>query len=220
MTSSRQPKQTLLAAFAAVARALGSPHRLQLIEQLAQGERSVEALASKTGLSVANASQHLQALRRAGLVEGRREGRQIIYHVSADSVLGLVGALQRVAEHQVEAVRVLHETYFQDRDRLEPVSLVELRRRLEDGLVTVLDVRPADEFAAGHVPGAVNMPMSELAGRLSELPSGKPVVAYCRGPLCVLAFEAVALLRINGFEARRLEGGLPEWRLGGFDIAH
>ena len=219
MTSSRQPKQILLTAFAGVARAVGNPHRLALIEQLAQGERSVEALAAKTGLSMSNASQHLQALRRAGLVAGRRDGKQIIYCVAEDCVLELIGALQRVAEQQAEAVRELQQTYFRDRDALEPVSLLELKRRLQDDLVTVLDVRPADEFAAGHVPGAVNMPLSQLAGRLAELPSEKPVVAYCRGPLCVLAFEAVALLRQEGFQAERLDGGLPEWRLAGFDLA-
>lgn len=219
MTSSRQAKQEMLTAFAGVARALGNPHRLHLIEQLAQGERSVEALAAKTGLTVANASQHLQALRRAGLVEGRRDGKQVVYRVARDSVLELTGALQRVAEQQVAAFRDLAATYFRDRDQLEPISLQELKRRMGDGLVTVLDVRPGDEFSSGHVPGAVNLPLSELSGRLAELPGDKPVIAYCRGPWCVLAFEAVALLRLRGVDARRLDGGLPEWRLAGFEVA-
>jgi ArsR family transcriptional regulator len=220
MTSTRNPKTTLFEAFAAVARALGNPHRLHLIEQLAQGERSVEALATKTGLTVANASQHLQALRRAGLVEGRREGKLVVYGIATDSVLMLTAALQRVAEEQADAVKDVAATYFMERDQLEPVSLNDLKRRLADGLVTLLDVRPADEFAAGHVPGALNIPLSELAERLGEVSGDKQVIAYCRGPWCVLAFEAVALLRRKGVSARRLDGGLPEWRLAGYDLAH
>jgi len=220
MTSTCNPKATLFEAFATVARALGNPHRLHLIEQLAQGQRSVEALAAKTALTVANASQHLQALRRAGLVEGRREGKQVVYRIAADSVLVLTAALQRVAEEQADAVKDVAATYFMERDQLEPVSLNDLKRRLEDGLVTLLDVRPTDEFAAGHVPGALNIPLSELAARLGEVSGEKQVIAYCRGPWCVLAFEAVALLRGKGVSARRLDGGLPEWRLAGFELAH
>jgi rhodanese-related sulfurtransferase/predicted transcriptional regulator len=218
MPSSRNPTHELLEALAGVARALGSPHRLRLIEHLAQGERSVEALAAKTGLSVANASQHLQALRRAGLVEGRRRGKQVIYRVASDSVLVLTSSLRRVAEEQAEAVRDLALAYLHRRDALEPVPLAELAARLEAGLVTVLDVRPPDEFAAGHLPAAVNIPLDELEARLAELPPDREVVAYCRGPWCVLAFDAVTRLRGKGLAARRLDGGFPEWRLAGLPV--
>jgi len=215
MGSTPNPRQEMLIAFAEVARALGNPHRLHLIEQLAQGDRSVEALSTKTGLTVANTSQHLQALRKVGLVEGRRDGKHIIYSVAADSVLELTGALRRVAEDQLKAVQNLADTYFNKRDALEAVGFEELKSRVADGIVTVIDVRPPDEFEAGHVPGAVNIPLAELSARLDELPASNQIVAYCRGPWCVLAYEAVALLRTRGYEARRLDGGLPEWRLAG-----
>lgn len=218
VSSSSGPKQALFAAFAGVARALGNPHRLDLIEHLAQGERGVEALARSAGLTVANASQHLQALRRNGLVEGRREGKQVVYRLSGEDVLALVAALRAVAETRLDAVQAVADAYFRRRDALEPVSLDDLRARLADGLVTVLDVRPADEFAAGHLPRAVNIPLPELEHRLAELPPGAEVVAYCRGPWCVLAFEAVARLRREGLDARRLDGGLPEWRLAGHPV--
>lgn len=205
-------KETLLAGFAAVAKAAAHPHRLALLEQLAQRERSVEALAERVGLSVANASQHLQALRRAGLVAAQREGKFMLYHLADDSVLALLHAIARVAERHSAEVRDLVRGWFADHDPLEPVTRAELRRRLRDGGVTVVDVRPADEFASGHVPGAVNIPFKELARRIAELPKDREIVAYCRGPWCVLAFEAVAALRKRGFTARRLEDGLPEWR--------
>jgi ArsR family transcriptional regulator len=213
------PKHALLAEFAAVARALGSAHRLDLLEHLAQGERAVDALAQRTGLPVANASQHLQALRRAGLVAARRAGKHIVYRIADEGVLHLLSALRTVAERQVAAVGEVVAGYFAVRDTMEPVSLSELAERVESGLVTVLDVRPEDEFAHGHLPGALNIPLSQLAGRLAELPRTGEVVAYCRGPWCVLAFEAVALLRKEGRAARRLAGGLPEWRLAGQPVA-
>ena len=219
MASTPNPRQQLFVALAELARALGNPHRLHLIEQLAQGDRSVEALASRTGLSVANASQHLQALRRAGLVEARRDGKHIIYRVAADCVLELTGALARVAENRLAAMKELAHSYFNQRDALEAVPLEELKARLTDGVVTVIDVRPPDEYDAGHVPGSLNIPLSELSARLNEVPASKQVVAYCRGPWCVLAFEAVALLRSHGFDARRLDGGLPEWRLAGLETS-
>lgn len=218
MGSTSSPKQQLFSLFAGVARAVGNPHRLHLLEQLAQGERSVEALALKTDLSVANASQHLQALRRSGLVEGRREGKHIIYRVASDSVLELTGALTKVTEEQVAAMQHLSDSYFSARDCLEPVALDQLQQRATDDLVTVIDVRPTDEFSAGHLPSALNVPLSELVSRLAELPKSKEIVAYCRGPWCVLAFEAVALLRERGFKARRLDGGFPEWRMAGLPV--
>lgn len=215
MGSTPNPRQQMLVAFSEVARALGNPHRLHLLEQLAQGDHSVEALAAKTGLTVANASQHLQALRRVGLVEARRDGKHIIYRVAGDSVLELTDALRRVAEDRVAAVKDLTDAYFYQRDALEPVGFEDLKGRLAEGLVTVIDVRPPDEFQAGHLPGAVNIPLMELSRRLNELPASHQIVAYCRGPWCVLAFEAVSLLRTQGYDARRLAGGLPEWRLAG-----
>lgn len=205
-------KETLFAGFAAVAKAAAHPCRLALLEQLAQGERSVEALAERVGVSVANASQHLQAMRRAGLVGARRDGKFVFYRLSDDSVLDLLHAIGRVAERNSAEVRDLVRSWFADRDSLEPVTRAELRKRLKAGLVTVLDVRPADEFAYGHLPGALNIPLKDLDRRRGELPRDREVVAYCRGPWCLLAFEAVAALRKRGFMARRLEDGLPEWR--------
>jgi ArsR family transcriptional regulator len=185
------------------------------LEQLAQGERSVEALAAKTGLTFANASQHLQALRRVGLVAGERRGKQVVYRLASDDVLDLIGALRRVGERHADGVRAVVDDYFQARDALEAVVFGDLRRRMADGLVTLIDVRPADEFANGHLPGAANIPLVELPARLGEIPPDAEVVAYCRGPWCVLAFEAVALLRMQGRAARRLDGGFPEWRRAG-----
>jgi len=213
------PKLDLFAAFAGVARALGNPHRLDLLERLAQGDACVEALAAGTGLTVANASQHLQALRRVGLVAGQRRGKQVVYRLAGDDVLDLISSLQAVGERHAGAARRVVDDYFLARDALEAVPLASLRQRLADGLATVIDVRSPDEFEQAHVPGAMSLPLSELERRVGDLPPDTEVVAYCRGPWCVLAFEAVALLRRHGRAARRLDGGLPEWRRAGFDIA-
>jgi len=212
------PKQALYGEFALVARALGSPHRLEMLEHLAQGERGVEALAERVGLTVANASQHLQQLRRAGLVMSRREGKFVLYRLADDSVLHLMAALSDVAERNLAEVDRIRRAYFDARDDMEPVSREELLARMRDGLVTVLDVRPADEFATGHLPGAVNVPLGELEQRLSDLDPEQEIVAYCRGPWCVLSFEAVAALRARGFKVRRLEDGWPEWRAAGLPM--
>ena len=212
------PKQALYAEFASVARALGSQHRLEILEHLAQGERGVEALAERVGLSVANASQHLQQLRRAGLVVSRRDGKFVLYRLADDNVLSLMAALSAVAERNLAAVDRIRRDYFDDRDSLEPVSREELLRRTRDDVVTVLDVRPPDEFAVGHLPGAVNIPLSELEARLADLDPDHEIVAYCRGPWCVLSFEAVAALRARGFKIRRLVDGLPEWRAAGLPV--
>jgi rhodanese-related sulfurtransferase/DNA-binding transcriptional ArsR family regulator len=216
--SSRSAKKALFAVFASVAKALGSEHRLDLLEHLAQGERTVEALAKRTGLPVVSASQHLQALRKSGLVNARRDGRYVFYSVADDSVLTLIASLRSVAERQVAEVDRIVRGYFHDRDSLEAVSRKDLWERLNDGLVTVLDVRPEDEFAQAHLPSAINIPLPQLLGRINELPRGQDIIAYCRGPWCVLAFEAVALLRQNGRGARRLDGGLPEWRIDGLPV--
>lgn len=198
---------------------MGNAHRLDLMEHLAQGEKSVEALAAKAGLTFANASQHLQALRRVGLVVGERRGKQVVYRLSDDDVLDLVAALRKVGERHTDAVKAVVGDYFHGRDALDAVDFAVLEQRMRDGLVTLLDVRPVDEFADGHVPGALNIPLEDLKARLEEIPLGREVIAYCRGPWCVLAFEAVALLREQGRGAKRLKGGLPEWRRAGRPVA-
>jgi rhodanese-related sulfurtransferase/predicted transcriptional regulator len=217
--SSCGPKQALFTQFAAIAKTLGHAHRLELLEQLGQAERSVEALAQKAGLSIANASQHLQQLRRAGLVTTRREGKFIYYRLGDDAVLDLLAALGMIAERNVAEVQQVMRRYFHDRDSLEPISRRELRKRLRSGTVTVLDVRPEDEFALGHLPNAVNIPLKALEARLSELDASQEIVAYCRGPYCVLSYEAVAALRARGFKVRRLQDGFPEWRAAGLPVA-
>jgi ArsR family transcriptional regulator len=216
--SSKSPKQALFVQFAAVAKAVAHPHRLELLEQLAQGERSVEVLADRTRVSIANASQHLQHLRRSGMVANRRHGKFVYYRLADDTVLDLLAALRRIAERNVAEVEQLVRSYFNDRDALEPVSREELLLRSRSGAVTVLDVRPEDEFALGHLPGAVNIPLGALEARLSELDPSQEIVAYCRGPYCVLSYEAVAALRARGFKVRRLEDGFPEWRVAGLPV--
>jgi ArsR family transcriptional regulator len=217
--STAGPKRRLYVQFAAVAKAIGHEHRLELIEHLGQGERSVDALAGLAGLSVANASQHLQQLRRVGLVAAERRGKRVLYRLADDAAVDLLAALRAIAERNLGEVDRVIAGYFRARDAMEPVSRRELVRRLKDGTVTVLDVRPEDEFALGHVPGAVNIPLKQLERRLAELPRRREIVAYCRGPYCVLAFEAVAALRAKGFKVRRLADGLPEWRAAGLPVA-
>jgi rhodanese-related sulfurtransferase/DNA-binding transcriptional ArsR family regulator len=204
------PKQQLYLQFAEMAKALGHAHRLEILELLAQGERSVESLAERGGLTIGNASQHLRLMRQAG--------KRILYRLSDPAVLDLTGALHRLAERNMGEVKSVLAGYFNKRDSMEPVSRKELSRRLRDGLVTVLDVRPPDEFAAGHLPNAINIPLRDLTRRVSTLPKKQGVVAYCRGPYCVLAFEAVAMLRSRGFEARRLEDGYPQWEAAGLPV--
>lgn len=216
--SSGHFKQDLFAQFARVGKALSNGNRLELLEFIAQGERSVEELARAAGLTVANTSQHLQQLRQAGLVACRKEGLKVYYRVSDDDVLELFGTLRRVAERHLAEVEQLVHTYLTTRDALEPLARSELLDRVRDGLVTVLDVRPAEEYAAGHLPGAVNVPLAQLEEQLDELDPEHEVVAYCRGPHCILAFEAVARLRERGFTARRLEDGFPEWKLAGLPV--
>lgn len=216
--STRGPKLALFTQFAAVAKSLGHAHRLELLEQLAQGERSVEVLADRTGLSIANASQHLQHMRRAGLVTTRRDGKFVYYRLTDDAVLEALAALRRIAERNVAEVERVVRSYFNERDSLEAVSREELLHRSRTGTVAILDVRPEDEFALGHLPGAVNIPLRELEARLDEFDPAQEIVAYCRGPYCVLSYEAVAQLRARGFKVRRLEDGLPEWRAAGLPV--
>jgi rhodanese-related sulfurtransferase/predicted transcriptional regulator len=217
--SSRGPKQIVFTCLAEIAQALGHAHRLELLEHLGQGERSVEDLAARTGLTFANTSRHLQILRRARLVEPRREGKRMLYSLAGDEeVVRLLHALGRVGERNVAEVERVMATYFRTRDALEPVSREDLLARVRDGLATALDVRPEDEFALGHLPGALNVPLAALERRLAELPRDREIVAYCRGPYCVFADEAVRTLRANRRKALRLEGGFPEWRTAGRSV--
>lgn len=216
--SSENPKEALLTHLAAIAKALGNSHRLELLEFVAQGDCSVEVLAKRADLSMANASHHLVSLRRAGLLTSRQEGKRVYYRLADDAVLELIAALRHVAERNVADVREILDGYFYDRDRLEPVSRDELLGKMKQGLVTILDVRPPDEYQSGHVPGAMNMTLAELEERLGEIPNDQEVVAYCRGAYCVLSFEAVAMLRERGFTVRRLEDGFPEWKHAGLPV--
>lgn len=219
MKSSQRPKQQIFAALAGIAQALGHAHRIELLEHLGQGERSVEGLAARAGLTLANTSRHLQLLRRAALVEGRREGKRIYYRLAGEAlVVDLMRALSKVGEYNSAEIARVMTRYFRARDEFEPVSRQELLDRLRAGAATALDVRPEDEFAQGHLPGALNIPLAQLERRLAELPPGREIVAYCRGPWCVLSFEAVAMLRGRGYRVRRLEDGFPEWKMARLPI--
>jgi rhodanese-related sulfurtransferase/DNA-binding transcriptional ArsR family regulator len=198
---------------------VASGRRIELLDVLANGERTVEALAGEAGLSVANTSQHLQVLRQAGLVASRRKGTSIHYRLAGPEVLELWRALRTLAASRLAEIERLAAAYLGGRDQLEPVTRQELARRLRDGdRLVVLDVRPTAEHAAGHLPGAISIPVGELHRRLAELPRDREVVAYCRGPYCAFAHEAVAVLREAGLSARRLEDGLPEWEAAGLAV--
>jgi rhodanese-related sulfurtransferase len=214
----RAAKTALFDAFARVAKALASGRRIELVDVLANGERTVEALAGEVGLSVANTSQHLQILRQAGLVGSRRQGTSVHYRLAGPEVFELWRTLRTLAASRLAEVERLTAAYLGSRDELEPVTREELTRRLQDDDLVVLDVRPATEYAAGHLPGAVSIPVGELRRRLAELPADREIVAYCRGPYCAFAHEAVGLLREEGYAARRLEDGLPEWQAAGLAI--
>jgi len=215
MSTPANPKRDVFHNLARIGTALSSPVRLEFLELLAQGERSVDQLATLTGVSVANTSQHLQRLKAAGLIVGRKEGQFVYYRLAGDEIVELLGALGRTGAAYLAEVERTVRLYFAAKNDLEPVPARELLERARKGLVTVLDVRPPEEFAQGHVPGAVNIPVHELEKRLAELPRRREVVAYCRGPYCLMSYDAVVLLRKKGLKARRLEDGLPEWRLAG-----
>jgi rhodanese-related sulfurtransferase len=215
----RELKRALFDEFGRIGKALASGRRIELLDVLANGERAVEALAGEVGLSVANTSQHLQILRQAGLVTTRREGTSIHYRLAGPEVFELWRTLRTLAGARLAAVERLAAAYLGARDELEPVTRQELARRLEDGhRLVVLDVRPAAEHAAGHLPGALSIPVDELRRRLAELPADREIVAYCRGPYCVYADDAVRLLRSRGLKARRLDVGYPEWRREGLPV--
>lgn len=212
------PKLALLEEYALVARALSAPARLMLLEQLAQGERGVEALAEKTGLAIANCSQHLQQLRRAALVTSRRDGKAVIYRLTDAKTLALMDLLRIVAERNLAQVERILRGLAGGEDAPEPLSRADLAARLAEGSVTVLDIRPADEYAAGHIPGALNVTLTEIERIVPTLDPAAEIVAYCRGPYCIYAHQAVAALRKHGLNARRLDGGLPEWREDGLPV--
>jgi rhodanese-related sulfurtransferase/DNA-binding MarR family transcriptional regulator len=214
----RQAKGALYDGLAQVARALGNGRRAEIVDVLAQGERSVEALAAEIGQSVANTSQHLQHLLRAGLVRTRREGTRVHYRLASPRVGELWTAVRDVAGEHVAEVDRLAEAYLGDRAQLDTVSRDELAARLRDGEVVVLDVRPEPEYRAGHISGAVSLPVDELGRRLQEVPSDREVVAYCRGPYCVFADDAVRALQRRGYHASRLEDGYPEWSSAGLPV--
>ncbi len=211
-------KQELFAQFARTGQALSNGNRLELLEYLAQGERNVESLSRVAGLTVANTSRHLQQLKQTGLVSTRKEGIHVYYRLSGEDVLVLLSALRAVSETHLAEVNHLVTSYLTVKDDLEPIPRKELLVRAREGSITVLDVRPPEEYSAGHLPGAVNVPIADLEKRLSELDPKQEIVAYCRGPYCVLAFEAVAQLRKKGLKARRLEEGFPEWKSAGLPV--
>lgn len=211
-------KSDLFTQFARVGKALSNANRLELLEFLAQGSRSVESLASVANLSIANTSQHLQLLRQAGLVTSQKQGLKVYYNISGDDVIRLLDSLRDVAERHISDVDKIVNTYLTAKDNLDPIPAAELLERVKQDLVTVLDVRPKEEFDAGHVRGAINIPIEELEHHLKHFDPKQEIVAYCRGPHCILAFEAVEQLRKNGFNAHRLENGYPEWKVAGFPI--
>lgn len=213
-----RPKQSLYEHFAVVAKALGNAQRLELVEHLAQGSRTVDSLAAKIGLPIANVSQHLQAMRKAGLVISQKNGKFVSYRLADDSVLAAFAGIRAVAERHSAEVQQVVQAWFNQRDNMEPVTRTELIERMHAGLVTVIDVRPSDEFELGHLPGAISVPIGQLKRWLTKLDAHREVIAYCRGPWCVMSFEAVAALRKRGFRAQRLEDGMPEWKAAGLPV--
>ena len=219
MSSVKSPKLRLLSCFAEVAKALAHPVRLELLEALGQGERGVDALAQACGQSIANTSHHLKVLRLSGLAASRKEGVQVIYSLADAAIPGVIAAIRGVAERQSAEVERIVRDCFERRDALDPVGRDELLKRVRRRDAIVLDVRPPQEFSAGHIPGAINIPLDELSRRLAGLPKHREIIAYCRGPYCLLAFDAVARLRKSGYRARRLQDGFPEWKAGQYPVA-
>ena len=214
----REFKDRLYGQFARIGKALSSPHRLEILELLAQGERTVDSLATEVGLSLANTSQHLQVLRQAALVESRKDGLFVSYRLSDPAIFALCTAIRTVAERQLADLERLVRDHFGDRSEAEAVEMHELLKRARSKRVVVLDTRPPNEYAAGHIAGAISVPVDDLQRRLRQLPKGKDYVAYCRGPYCVYADRAVEILRSNGRQARRLREGFPEWRAAGLPV--
>jgi rhodanese-related sulfurtransferase len=215
----RRFKDSLYTQFARLGHAVSTPKRLELLDLMNQGEKTVEQLAGQSATAIKNTSAHLRVLRQARLVETRRDGQRVWYRLADEGVAGFLSALQRLGRQRYAEVREVAEAYLERRDQLEPIAPEELKRRLHAGDVTLIDVRPADEFAAGHIPGALSVPVAELARRTRELPKRKEIVAYCRGPYCVYAVEAVELLRKRGYRVRRFIEGMPAWRAHGYPVA-
>ena len=218
-SAKRQFKDAIYDQFARIGKAVSSPTRLELLDLLCQGERTVEALAAEAELSIANTSQHLQVLRTARLVEASKEGLYVTYRIADSAVGHFVRSIRVLAEKQLAEVEQISRRFFQARRDLEPIDRDALVKRVRKGEVVVLDVRPAEEYRAGHIPGALSMPIPELKRRLSELPKSQEIVAYCRGPYCVFSDQAVALLRAKGFQAVRLDEGILDWRARGLPVA-
>jgi rhodanese-related sulfurtransferase len=214
----RRYKDAIYHQFARIGKATASPRRLELLDLLCQGPRTVEALARQAGLSVANTSQHLQVLRSARLVEAEKEGVYVRCRLADEAVCEFFGALRHLAESRLAEVEQATREFLEERDQMEAVDRAALIERVRSGAVTVLDVRPPEEYAAGHIPGALSLPLAELESRLAELPRDRVIVAYCRGPYCVLAIDAVETLRSHGFAAVRLDDGVPEWRARGLPV--
>jgi rhodanese-related sulfurtransferase len=214
----REFKDRLFEQFARIGKALASPKRLEILDLLAQGERTVEEIARETAMPVANASQHLQALKGARMLESRREGLYAYYRLADEGVFRTWQAVRALGETRLAEIDRVVETYLKDRDALEAVGATVLMERLSDGSVVVLDVRPEEEYQAGHIPGALSVPVGSLEAALQTLPKDKEIVAYCRGPFCVFSDEAVSLLRARGYRARRLAEGLPDWRAKGLPV--
>jgi len=216
--SHRDFKDTLYAQFARIGHAVSSPKRLEMLDLLSQGEKTVEQLAAQSETPIKNTSAHLRALRQARLVDTRRDGTYVYYRVGDETVIRLLQSLQELGRVRLAEVEQVASLYLESRDEFDAVGLKDLRRLVRAGAVTVIDVRPRDEFEAGHIPGALSLPVPELRKRLGEIPRAREVIAYCRGPYCVYSLEAVTLLRKHGYRARRAEQGLPEWRTEGFDV--
>ena len=215
----RELKDPLYEQFARIGHAVASPKRIELLDLLGQGEKTVETRAEESSTPLKNTSAHLRALRAARLVETRREGTYVYYRLADDAVLRFLRDLQALARARLAEVERVARLYVDGRDELEPVTLKELRRRLREGDATVVDVRPVAEYEAGHIPGALSIPVAQLRRRLGEIPKGREVIAYCRGPYCVYSVEAVGILRKHGYRARRSEEGLPDWRAEGLPVA-
>jgi rhodanese-related sulfurtransferase/DNA-binding transcriptional ArsR family regulator len=217
-TAHRRFKDTIYEQFSRLGKAVAAPKRIELLDLLCQGPRTVEAIAQQAGLSVANASQHLRLLRAARLVEAEKRGLYVEYRIADEQVCDFFIALRGLAQARLAEVERVTRSYLEERGAMEPVAGDELLRRVKAGEVTVLDVRPSEEYRAGHIPGALSIPVAELKARLKELPKAREVVAYCRGPYCVMAVEAVQILRKKGFRAQRMEQGVIDWRARGWPV--
>jgi rhodanese-related sulfurtransferase len=217
--SHREFKDALYAQFARIGHALSSPKRIELLDLLSQGEKGVEQLAEHTSTPLKNTSAHLRVLRQARLVETRKRGTHVLYRLADGDVDRFLRALQTLSQDRLAEVERVTKLFLHSQDALEPVTRTELQRRLKEGAATIIDVRPRDEYEAGHIPGALSMPVDEVQRRMRELPKGREVIAYCRGPYCVYSLEAVTLLRTHGYRARRADEGMPDWRASGLPVA-